>query len=187
MPNSLMKSAGSCSKYQSNALCCSACLVSSTKSWIENGDIHFAREAQFDETMFPFFGSRRGKFIHDDEICMTERGQGPEHLQNTIQMMMTKFQATTQMGLMMPSTTTRTVPTGYEHHLQLLQTLHHQQELVMTTTTIMMMRCSFLRLLLLMRIRGEENTAQTSTEPQRIQKPVDRHTHVHLATAKVST
>jgi hypothetical protein len=45
---------------------------------LDNGDIYCVRDAKFDETKFPFFGSRQGNFIHTDHELNGEEGSGPE-------------------------------------------------------------------------------------------------------------
>jgi hypothetical protein len=45
---------------------------------LDNGDIYCVRDAKFDETKFPFFGSRQGKFIRNDDELLGGEGSGTE-------------------------------------------------------------------------------------------------------------
>jgi Reverse transcriptase (RNA-dependent DNA polymerase) len=45
---------------------------------LDNGDIYCVRDAKFDVTKFPFFGSRQGKFIRIGDEIFGGKGSGPE-------------------------------------------------------------------------------------------------------------
>jgi hypothetical protein len=45
---------------------------------LDNGDIYCVRDANFDETKFPFFGSHQGSFIRNDDEILGGEGSGPE-------------------------------------------------------------------------------------------------------------
>jgi Integrase core domain len=151
---------------------------------LDNGDMYCLRDAKIDETKFPFFCSRQGKFIRIDDELLGGEGSGPETSSEYNpddddpsgndsgydyygpDDDVNKETLITNRTRALPETSPNCPPpaeTSIDDDAPLLPPPAAEND-----------------------DSGGEATEKVSSRPQRIRKTVDRYTPVHLATAKAA-